>query len=85
MTRRSGYSRYDLVRDNPAYGDWLQSNLRRDIVSMVIVRLTLLPRRQSRQWDKVIMRNVAEEIAIEMSETFDIRYRDLKHPDSIGL
>ncbi len=32
MTRRSGYSRYDLVRDNPAYREWLDSNLRRDIV-----------------------------------------------------
>jgi hypothetical protein len=79
VTRRSSYSRYDLVRDNPAYRDWLDSNLRRDIVSMVIVRLTLLPRRQSRQWGEV-----AEEIAIEMAETFEIHYRDLRLSDSIG-
>jgi hypothetical protein len=84
VTRRSGYSRYDLVRDNPAYRDWLDSNLRRDIVSMVIVRLTLLPRRQSRQWGEAIMRQVAEEIAIEMAETFEIHYRDLRLSDSIG-
>jgi hypothetical protein len=85
VRRRSGCSRYDLVCDNPAYRDWLDSNLRRDIVSMVIVRLTLLPRRQSRQWDEAMMSHVAEEITIEMAETFDIRYRDLRVSDSIGL
>jgi hypothetical protein len=39
----------------------------------VIVRLTLLPRRQFRHWDEAIMLQVAEKIAIEMAETFDIR------------